>query len=143
MTTFEHLPPPSLDDPAADDRTQPFWDAAANEQLVAPKCSDCGTFRMPPTRFCPNCLSMALEYEPLPGTGTVYSCVVVHQPLRSGADDHVPYVPALIEADGAPGIRFISNVVDCEPDDVEIGMKVNVVWHRVSDTMTLPLWVRA
>jgi hypothetical protein len=55
----------------------------------------------------------------------------------------VPYVPALIEADGAPGIRFISNVVDCEPDDVEIGMKVNVVWHRVSDTMTLPLWAPA
>ena len=143
MTTFEYLPPPTLNDPAADDRTQPFWDAAANEQLVAPKCSSCGTFRMPPGRFCPNCLSMELEYEPLPGTGTVFISVIVHQPLTSAADDHVPYVAAAIEADGAPGIRFISNVVDCDPESVEIGMKVKVVWQRVSDTLTLPLWAPA
>jgi uncharacterized OB-fold protein len=143
MTTFEHLPPPSLQDPAADERTQPFWDAAANEQLVAPRCSACGTFRMPPGRFCPNCLSMDLEYVPLPGTGTVFTSVVIHQSLTKDDADHVPYVAAAIEADGAPGMRFISNVVDCEPDDVRIGMPVKVVWHRVSDTMTLPLWAPA
>jgi uncharacterized OB-fold protein len=138
--TFEHLPPPSLDDPAADERTQPFWDAAAKGQLVAPRCTECGTFRMPPGRFCPNCLSMELEYVPLPGTGTVFTSIVVHEPLRSGTEGHVPYVPAAIEADGAPGIRFISNVVDCDPDAVEIGMKVRVVFHPVSDTLTLPFW---
>jgi uncharacterized OB-fold protein len=143
MTTFEHLPPPVLDDPAADERTQPFWDAAKNEQLVAPKCSACGTFRMPPARFCPHCLSMELEYVPLPGTGTVFTSIVVHEPLTADAEGHVPYVSAAIDADGAPGMRFISNVVDCDPDAVQIGMKVKVVWHRVSDTLTLPLWTPA
>ena len=143
MTTFEHLPPPSLVDAAADERTQPFWDAARNGQLVAPKCSACGTFRMPPGRFCPNCLSMELEYVPLPGTGTVFTSVVVHQPLHPSQADHVPYVAAAIEADGAPGIRFISNVVNCDPDDVTIGMKVQVVWHEASETLTLPLWAPA
>jgi len=38
MATIEHLPPTSMEDPAADERTQPFWDAAANGELVAPTC---------------------------------------------------------------------------------------------------------
>jgi len=143
MTTFEHLPPPSIEDPAADERTQPFWDATKEHRLVAPKCSNCGTFRMPPARFCPNCLSMELEYVPIPGTGTVFSSAVVHEPLTPAAEGHVPYVAAVIDADGAPGIRFVSNVVDCAPDAVEPGMKVQVVWHDVSDTLTLPLWAPA
>lgn len=138
--TFEHLPPPTLTDPAADERTQPFWDAAQAEQLVAPRCTDCGTFRMPPGRFCPNCLSMGIEYVPLPGTGTVFSCVVVREALHRGAETAVPYVAAVIDADGAPGMRFVSNVVDCDPDDVHIGMKVKAVFHEISPTFTAPFW---
>jgi len=69
---------------------------------------------------------MNLEYVELPGTGTVFAAIVVREPLHDGAEEHVPYVAALIEADGAPGIRFVSNVVDCEVDEVTIGMPVRV-----------------
>ena len=141
--TFEYLPPPTLLDPAADERTQPFWEAAAAERLVAARCTSCGTFRNPPGRFCPECLEMGITYDELPGTGTVFSSIVVREPLHRGAEDHVPYVPAVIEPDGAPGIRFVSNVVDVDPDEVTIGMPVKVVFHKVSDTLTLPLWTRA
>jgi uncharacterized protein len=135
-----HTPPPTLVDAAADDRTQPFWDAAKDSRLVAPRCTDCGTFRMPPGRFCPECLGMELEYVDLPGTGTVFASIVVREPLSPDAKDHVPYVAALIDPDGAPGIRFVSNVVDCDADEVTIGMPVRVVFHPVSDALTLPLW---
>jgi uncharacterized protein len=136
-------PPPSFIGSLIDDRTQPFWDAAKREQLVAPKCANCGTFRMPPSRFCTNCLSMDLEYEPLTGTGTVFTFIIVRHPLNPMAADYVPFMPAAIDADGAPGMRFISNVVDCEPEDVHVGMKVKVVWNHVSDTLTLPYWAPA
>jgi uncharacterized protein len=141
--TFTHLPPPSLDDPAADERTAPFWNAARDHRLVAPRCADCGTFRMPPGRFCPECLSMLLEYVEVPGTGTVFAAILVREPLHRGAEDHVPYVPALIEADGAPGIRFVSNLVDCDLDAVGVGMPVRVVFHQVNERFTLPLWAPA
>jgi uncharacterized OB-fold protein len=140
---FRNMPPPLLTEPYADERTQPFWDAARNEQLVAPKCAACGTFRMPPGRFCANCLSMDLEYEPLAGTGTVFTFIIVRHPLSPRASDYVPYMPAAIDADGAPGMRFISNVVECEPEDVKIGMKVKVVWNHVNDSLTLPFWAPA
>jgi uncharacterized protein len=140
---FKNMPPPILSDPMADERIQPFWDAAKEERLVAPKCASCGTFRMPPVRFCAHCLSQDLAWEPLPGTGAVYTFIIVRHPLNPNATNYVPYMPAAIEADGAPGIRFISNVVECEPEDVEIGMKVEVVWNHVSDTLTLPFWIPA
>jgi uncharacterized OB-fold protein len=140
---FKNMPPPLLANPLADERTQPFWDAAKNEQLMAPKCANCGKFRMPPSRFCTRCLSMDLEYVPLPGTGTVFTFIIVRHALNPKAGDYVPYMPAAIDADGAPGMRFISNVVECEPEDVEIGMKVKVVWNHVNDALTLPFWAPA
>jgi uncharacterized OB-fold protein len=132
-----------LTDPSADERTQPFWDAAKQEQLVAPKCVGCGTFRMPPNIFCPRCMSRELDYVLLPGTGTVYSFTVVRDAALPAFEGHVPFVPAVIDADGAPGIRFVSNVVDCEPDDVIVGMNVRVVWEHVTETLTLPFWAPA
>jgi uncharacterized OB-fold protein len=73
----------------------------------------------------------------------VYSFTVVREAAVPAFDGHVPFVPAVIDADGAPGMRFVSNVVDCEPGDVAIGMKVRVVWDHVSDTLTLPFWAPA
>lgn len=137
---YKYMPAPVLTDPAADEWTQPFWDAARDGQLVAPRCVDCGRFRMPPGRFCIDCLSQRLEYVPLAGTGAVFSYVVIRQPARPELADCVPYIPVVVDPDGAPGIRFVSNIVDCEPEDVRIGMPVRVVWHELSDLMTVPLW---
>jgi len=141
MGTFEHQPPVTLTDPAADDWTQGFWDAAAEGRLAVTRCSSCGTFRLPPGRFCRACGSQEVTYETLPGTGTVFTCTVVRQPLSAqDAAGFEEYVPAVIDADGAPGARFVSAVVDCAPDDVAPGMKVRVVWDRVSDALSLPYW---
>jgi uncharacterized OB-fold protein len=138
-----HLPPLSLTDPASDERTQPFWDAAKDEHLVGPRCARCQAFRMPPTIFCPACMSTDIEYIPLPGTGTLYSFTVVRTPSIPEFEGHVPFIPAAIDADGAPGMRFVSNIVDTEPENVSVGMKVRVVWHHVSDHLTLPFWAPA
>ena len=42
-------------------------------------------------------------------------------------------------AEGLPeGIRMQTNLVDCDPDEVEIGMQVDVVFRDVTDEVTLP-----
>jgi uncharacterized OB-fold protein len=143
VTRLAYSPPPLLDDPYADEYTAPFWEATRREQLTAPRCTKCGKFRMPPHRFCAACQNQELEWVELPGTGRVYSFIIVRQPLRPDMTDYVPYMPAVIEADGAPGMRFISNVVGCEPEQVKIDMPVRVVWDHASDNLTLPLWTPA
>jgi uncharacterized OB-fold protein len=140
MTRFAYSPPPLLDDPYADEYTAPFWEKTLQEQLSAPRCTKCGTFRMPPHRFCPKCRAQEIEWVDIPGTGKVYSFIVVRQALRPDMLEYVPYMPAVIEADGAPGMRFISNVVDCEPEQVAVDMPVQVAWDHMSDTLVFPRW---
>jgi uncharacterized OB-fold protein len=52
--------------------------------------------------------------------------------------DNVPYVVAVVELDDAPGVRMIANVVECDPEDVEIGKPVRVVWDDVDEYVTIP-----
>ncbi len=36
------------------------------------------------------------------------------------------------------GVHMISNLIDCDPDAIEIGMAVTVVIEEVNDVITLP-----
>jgi uncharacterized OB-fold protein len=140
VARFAYSPPPLTTDPNADEYTAPFWEATRREELTAPRCTNCGTFRMPPYRFCAHCQHQDLDWIPLPGTGRVYSFTVVRHALRPELADFVPYVPALIEPDGAVGMRFVSNVVDCEPERVAIDMAVKVAWEHISPQLVFPRW---
>ena len=39
-------------------------------------------------------------------------------------------------------MRLLSQVVDCSPDDLEIGMPVEVVFEAVTEEVTLPKFRR-
>ncbi len=38
---------------------------------------------------------------------------------------------------------MLAELVDCEPEEVEIGMPVRVGFQRIDDELTLPVWRRA
>lgn len=117
--------------------TEPFWEAAKADRLVALKCGNCGTFRMPPTPFCPNCQSKEKEWPELSGRATVFSYSVVHG--FPGIKDIV-LVAAVLDLEGAPGARLVSDIVEVDPDDVQIGMEVEVVFSPIADGWKLPLF---
>ena len=66
-----------------------------------------------------------MEKFKLSDTGTLYSYSIVH---RSFPGIDVPYISAIVDLDGGGTIK--GNLIDCEPDpeSVEFGMKVNVVF---------------
>jgi uncharacterized OB-fold protein len=51
------------------------------------------------------------------------------------------YVVVLVTLD--EGVRFVSNLVDVAPGDVEIGMPVEVTFVQTDPELTLPLFRRA
>lgn len=132
--------PPPLDDPHADEFTQPFWDAALQGKLVCAKCTKCGTFRLPPHPRCFKCQHDAIEWTELPGTGTIYTFTIVRHPLAPHLKEVVPFVSGCIELDGTQGAgaRMICNVTDVVPEDVKIGDKVRIWFDKVSDTYAVP-----
>lgn len=132
--------PPSIDDPHADDETQPFWEAALEGRLVTTRCTQCGTCILPPQPRCFACQGTGFEWVDLPGTGTIYSFTVVRHPLTPQQAEIVPYASGVIDLDGTQGAgaRMIANLVGVDPDAVRIGDKVRVDFDHVSDTYAVP-----
>jgi uncharacterized protein len=132
--------PAMMKDPFADSTTQPFWDAALENRLVAPRCTRCGTFVLTPQPYCFNCQGQEFEWVDLPGTGTIYTYTVVRHPLSPALSEVVPYVSGIIELDGTQGAgaRMILNITDCDPETVRVGDKVDIWFEKVSETYAMP-----
>ncbi|MBI3797546.1 MAG: OB-fold domain-containing protein [Deltaproteobacteria bacterium] len=124
--------------PAADELSQPFWDAAKQHQLVAQRCQECGYFNHPPRPACDACQSQQLQFEPVSGQGTIYSFTVMHQPNIAGFEDQIPYVNIFIELDEQPLLFMVSNLPGSERDRVRIGGRVEAYFEDVDAEVTLP-----
>ncbi|MCU1454177.1 MAG: hypothetical protein JWN46_2323 [Acidimicrobiales bacterium] len=129
------LPPESIRI-TTDSWTEPFWLAAKDERLVAPRCGSCGTFRFPPTPFCPACRSQDTDWVPVSG-GSVFSYSIVRG--LPGNRDAV-LVPVVVEFADAPGVHVVSNLVDADPADVEIGRAVTLDFVVIADDWKLPVF---
>lgn len=122
---------------STDPSTEPFWQAARERRLVAPKCAGCGTFRLPPTPFCWRCQSTAVDWTELSGQATVYTYTVVNG--YPGLPDII-LVPVVVDLPDAPGTRLVSNVIDVDPADVRIGTELTVDFHPIADGWLLPVF---
>lgn len=130
--------PDGMPSPAASAETGPWWEACLAHRLVVQRCTACETARHPPGPLCPACRSGASRWDTLPGTGSLYSYTVVRQAFMAVLRDTVPYVVAVVEPDGATGVRFVSNLVECDPEELSIGMPVHVVWEDMGPALALP-----
>lgn len=124
--------------PAADDLSQPFWEAAKQQQLVIQRCRECGYFNHPPRPACDACQSPQLHFEPVSGRGTIYSFTVMHQPNVAGFEDQIPYLNLLVELDEQPRLFMVANVPAVAEGKIQIGGRVEVYFEEVSADVTLP-----
>ena len=124
MTTVAELPAFGPD-PTPEDA--PFWEAAAEDRLVLPRCRGCATFIWYPRSFCPQCHSpQGVEWVPASGRGTVYSFTVSHRGMGPYSE-HAPYVVAYVELEEGP--RVLTNIVGADLDTLGIGDPVTVVFQ--------------
>jgi len=104
-----------------------FWTGGARGHLMIGRCGHCRAWVHPPAADCPDCGGV-LAAEPVSGTGTVLTYTVNHQPFNPSVP--VPYVIAIVELDEQPGLLLAANIVDCAPEDVRIGLPVQVRFER-------------
>lgn len=93
-----------------------FREGLAAGELRFQRCGDCSEAVFFPRVLCPACGSEDLRWERSEGTGTVYSTTVVRR------RDSVCNV-VLVDLD--EGFRMMSRIEDVEPDQVEIGLRVD------------------
>jgi uncharacterized OB-fold protein len=77
-----------------------------------------------------------LEWEASDGFGSVYSWTTVWRPQMPAFT--VPYVAVIV--DMSEGWQMLSNLIGCEPESVNIGMRVQVEFHRIRSGVALPLF---
>jgi uncharacterized OB-fold protein len=127
--------------PKLDERNRPFWTGGADGQLLIDRCTQCALWVSPPAADCPEC-GGTLVARPVSGDGTVFTYTVNYQPFNPAVP--VPYVIAIVELAEQADLRIASNIVDCEPDSVHIGMPVGVRFERHEadgETAFVPVFV--
>ena len=122
--------------PRLTDANRHFWQGGEQGELVFLRCRACGYYIHPPQPVCPIDFGKDLAPEAVSGRGTVATFTVNHQPWIPGMA--LPYVIALVDIEEQPGLRLQTNIVGCEPEQVRIGMPVEVVFDDVAPDVTLP-----
>jgi len=117
--------------------TEHFWRGGASGRLQLLRCSECRAFVHPAAPVCGECWSRRLAVESVSGRARVATFTVNHKEWVP-APDH-PYVIAIVELEEDPRVRLMTNLVECEPDAVQIGMPVEVVFEQQGDVW-LPLF---
>lgn len=122
--------------PSPDEVSRPYWEGCRQGRLPLQKCQDCGAYQTFPRIVCYRCLSERLDWVEASGRGVVYSFSTLYRPPAPEFADDIPYTVALVELE--EGVRMMSNIVDCAPESVEIGMDVRVVFDNVTPDIALP-----
>lgn len=117
--------------PLLTDRNEFYWTSGKDGRLRFECCEDCGALQHPPTPVCRYCRSAKLGVAEVSGRGVVWGTTVNYQQWSPGFP--VPYVVAVVAIDEDPRVRLTTNIVGAEPDDVVIGMAVQVRFEQADD----------
>jgi uncharacterized OB-fold protein len=118
-----------------------FYDWCKQGELRFQRCTSCSSWRHVPREMCAECGSTDWEWAKSTGRGTVFTWTTVVRALHPAFQEDVPMAPAVVELE--EGVRLLSNVVDCPPEELAIGMPVEVVFEEASPEITLPKFRRA
>jgi uncharacterized OB-fold protein len=122
--------------PAMNEDNRFFFEGVDRGELLIHSCTNCGRDQHPPLPMCPSCGGLDWTERPVAGEGTVYTFTVTNHPPFPGFES--PFVVALVEL--SCGARLVTNLIDVDPADVSVGMPVEVVYEKVDDELTLPLF---
>lgn len=122
--------------PVPDEVTAPYFAAAARGEFLLQRSPD-GHYQHYPR---PHSLdgSGTPEWVAGSGKGTVYTYSIIRQMGIPAFKHKTPYVVAMVEL--AEGPRMLGAVLDVDPEDVYVGMPVEVVMLRVQPDLGVPFW---
>lgn len=116
--------------------TKPFWDSCRQGKLLLQKCDRCWEYQFYPRGICANCWASNVRWVQASGKAKVWTFTVTFQNNTPGFAQEVPYVLALVELE--EGVKMFTNIVDCNPKEVQIGMPVEVAFIQANDQVTVP-----
>ena len=127
------LPEPTRD-------SKPYWDGLNAGRLLLQQCATCLRIRHYPRPVCDACYSMEVAWVEASRRGRVHSWTVAHHPFHPGFKEALPYIVAIVDLE--EGVRMNAQMRGVTPDEMRIGLPVQVIVERTQDGVTLPAFVR-
>lgn len=113
-----------------------FWEGTKNNKLLIQHCKDCNSNIFYPRKFCPECWSGNLDWIEATGKATIYSYSTAYDMVEPRFWEDIPYTLAYVDLE--EGIRMATRIVGCSPEEIFIGKKVEVTFHKLNDDFYLP-----
>ncbi len=130
-------------EPVSQPESDRYWAGAREGELWLQRDRSSGGYQ-----FYPRAISLAnpggeMEWVKASGRAILYTFGIVHVPPHPGFVSEAPYVAAIVELEEGP--RMAANIVGVEPDPkkLKIGMPLQVVFTKISETCTLPNFMPA
>lgn len=124
--------------PTITGETSPFWEGCRRGELLIQLCSDCDQYQWYPRGICSSCFAGKVNWVEASGKGTVWTFTVTRQNRSPGFAEDCPYILALVELE--EGVKMFSNLINCDPSQVEIGMPVQVTFVEATNQITVPFF---
>jgi uncharacterized OB-fold protein len=109
-----------------------FWrEIPQRYNLIGNKCEECKQVFFPPRESCPKCRRKSMgkiKEIRLRGKGEIITYSIIHVGPEE-FEEQVPYPIAVIQLDEGP--RITAQIVDCDIQDVKIGMKVESTFRKI------------
>ncbi len=111
-----------------------FWrEIPSRYNMIGTECGNCGRRYFPPRIICPQCHRKSvgkMKKVRFEGKGEVVTYSIIHDAPQA-FEMQVPYVIAIIEFE--EGVRATGQIIDCEPEDVKIGMRVKPTFRKIGE----------
>jgi acetyl-CoA acetyltransferase/uncharacterized OB-fold protein len=123
--------------PPVTDATEFFWTSGADGTLRLQECTSCNALIHPPQPVCRYCHSREMGVRAVSGRATLSSFTINHRFSLPGLP--APYVVAQVAIVEDPRVRLTTNIIDCDPEQLEIGQLMEVAFEHIEDVW-LPLF---
>ena len=114
-----------------------FWTSGADGTLRFQECQACDALIHPPAPVCRYCRSRDIGIRAVSGKATLAGFTLNQRFSLPGMP--APYVVAQVAISEDPRVRLTTTLVECDPEQLELGQRVEVVFEHLDDVW-LPLF---
>lgn len=107
--------------------SEPFWTSGADGELRLLRDPKTGAWIHPFNGIVPE----GAVAGAISGKGAVFTYTIDHHPYHPEVPP--PYAIALVQLDEQADLRIVTNIVNCEVEDIHVGMRVRVVFESRGD----------
>lgn len=109
-----------------------FWQGLREHRILVQYSPSLGRYVFYPRMLAPGTLADDLEWLEIDGAGSVYTFTVARRPTGPPWADALPQLLAVVQWDAGP--RVSTELVDVDPAEIRIGMRVSPVFCDVPGT---------